>query len=322
MNYKNILFILLSLIFIACEKEELPVKPFDRGNAITTTVNMDPTYKYQIFYKLSSDSIISINLKTNWDIAFDCSEENHLMLNASKSMFVRKMDTHDFSLVSDTSGFRNNRTWDRSNGNMDSTAFGTLENNSAVYIIDRGYNEMSIHLGFKKLQIVNISNNSYTIRYANLNGSEEQTVSIEKNPDHNFLAFSFNTNTTVQVEPKKTEYDLQFTQYTYTFYNPYQPYAVTGVLHNRSGITVAIEKDKPFAEILLQDTIHYQFSSNQDAIGYDWKEFNLNTNKFTVNPNIIYIIKDQQGFYYKLHFIDFYNEGGLKGNPKFEFQKL
>ena len=44
----------------------------------------------------------------------------------------------------------------------------------------------------------------------------------------------------------------------------------------------------------------YTFSSAQDIIGYDWKDFK--DDSYKINPDIFYIIKDQLGEYYKLKF--------------------
>ena len=52
------------------------------------------------------------------------------------------------------------------------------------------------------------------------------------------------------------------------------------------------------------------------------ENLNFNTNAYSVNPKMNYILKVADGFYYKLHFLDFYNDQGIKGYPKFEFQKL
>ena len=52
----------------------------------------------------------------------------------------------------------------------------------------------------------------------------------------------------------------------------------------------------------------YDFLSYQDAIGYNWKEYNFESQNYTVNTDLNYIIKDVSNRYFKLHFIDFYNE--------------
>jgi len=66
----------------------------------------------------------------------------------------------------------------------------------------------------------------------------------------------------------------------------------------------------------------YNFTNMQNKIGYDWKSYNFSSKSYNVNPNITYIITDIDGRYFKLHFIDFYNDNREKGNPKFEIQEL
>jgi hypothetical protein len=37
---------------------------------------------------------------------------------------------------------------------------------------------------------------------------------------------------------------------------------------------------------------------------------------------MVYVVRTSEGLFYKIHFIDFYNETGLKGYPKFEIAAL
>ena len=64
------------------------------------------------------------------------------------------------------------------------------------------------------------------------------------------------------------------------------------------------------------------FSSNRNIIGYDWKTFDIDAGYYTVNENIVYIIKNVDDFYFKLRFIDFYDDNGAKGTPTFEYKLL
>ncbi len=122
------------------------------------------------------------------------------------------------------------------------------------------------------------------------------------------------------VEPPKSTWDLEFTSYTHIFYSPTQPYLVTGCLLNRYNTQAVKDSVKVFSEITFSDVSGYTLSDNINTIGYEWKTFNSGT--YTTNPDLNYIIRSQEGFYYKLHFIDFYNQNGLKGNPKWEYQQL
>jgi len=58
------------------------------------------------------------------------------------------------------------------------------------------------------------------------------------------------------------------------------------------------------------------------VIGYEWKYYNFDAALYTIEPGLAYVIRDRDGFYYKLRFIDFYSEGGEKGYPKFEYVRL
>ena len=64
------------------------------------------------------------------------------------------------------------------------------------------------------------------------------------------------------------------------------------------------------------------FTRDWDVIGYDWKDFSLQTNTFTIFSDKIYLIKDASGNLFKLRFIDFYDDNGIKGSPAFEFMRL
>ena len=67
---------------------------------------------------------------------------------------------------------------------------------------------------------------------------------------------------------------------------------------------------------------NYNFSNNQDQIGYNWKSYNLQNNLYVINDEWVYLIKDEEGRYFKMQFIDFYNDVGIKGYPKFKIQEL
>ena len=115
-----------------------------------------------------------------------------------------------------------------------------------------------------------------------------------------------------------------FSAYTHIFdFNgsPY-PYRVSGVLINRKNTYVAEDEFHEFSEIdyeLVQNDTLFSYSDNLDVIGYNWKTY---SGYFTIVENLNYIIKTNSGFYFKLRFLDFYNSAGIKGCPKFEFQKL
>ncbi len=319
-NFKFISFVVFSLFFLSCMKEELPVQPYDRGGTITDKVVMGVNYENQIWYKLSNAKIVSSNNRTDWDIAFDCSSSNLVKLNSSIAARAVITNTTNFNTTFSTSAYTFKP--DHPNGNKDSLALGDCFSHGKVCLIDRGFGISGNSLGIIKIQFLEANGNVLKFRYANLDGQNEKNIQISKNPAFNYLAFSFNTGNSLTIEPEKESYDLCFTTYTHIFYDPYNPYLVNGVLINSFGVEVAEVFNKSFSEISRNDIEAYQFSNYSDIIGYDWKEYNINQGTFIIFPEKNYLIKDSEGFYYKLHFIDFFDENGKKGCPTFEFQKL
>lgn len=317
--------ILLSIIvfFVSCEKKELPAPAYDRGDALTVEIEMTSNYKNQVWYSLSENKVVSANLKSAWDLAFESSANGtHVFLNGSKSMRVYKTNFTSLAMVTDTAGLEANGKADMPSGNTDSTGIGDWQTTNTVYIVNRGYNENGQLQGFYKLKINTVSASAFSIEYGDIFGTQTYQQTIVKDPGYNFIYFSFATNQQVTIEPAQAAYDLCFTQYTHIFTNPLQYYLVTGVLNNTHNTRITKITDRPFAEITINDTLGRVFGSNRNVIGYEWKSFDLNSNLYTVNPALCYIIQDSKGFYYKLHFIDFYNTSGIKGYPKFEFKKL
>lgn len=325
---KKLLILFLPAFFLfSCDKKELPVPAYDRGDLITAQVAMGGDYNNQIWYSLNESRIVATHLKTDWDLAFEASAAGtHIMLNGAKAMKVMKTRYTSLNEVKDTMGFGINSLADMPSGNIDSTAIGNWKVNNTVYIINRGFSvdgSKTTNWGFYKLKILSETSGQYTIEYAELNSTEIKQGTILKDPAYNFVAFSMTDNKQVYIEPKKTDYDLCFTQYTHLFYEPsFQYYQVTGTLINTYNTRVAKFISDKFNDITIADTAKYQFETRRDKIGYDWKDFVFADNKYVINPKICYFIQDSRGFYYKLHFIDFINASGIKGYPMFEFKKL
>lgn len=313
-------FILISwFVIISCEKGEIPIPPHVSGDDITNSVEMGETYHNQIFFSLYKNQVISSNLKTDWDLAFEASDTGwHVRLNTAKGMAVTKTNGTFLSII-DTIGAC--WSWDAHNGNIDSTAIGNWQEYSGIYIIDLGYNQTGIHQGLAKFQILSVSTSEYQINYSDLSETIPSSKMIVKQNDYSFSYFSFLSGELVTIAPPKTEWDLLFTQYTHIF-DGQTPYLVTGVLLNPHNTQASLVDYLDYSEINYESATNFNYSDNANTIGYNWKFFDYSEGIYHVNPNQNFVIKNQNGLYYKLHFIDFYNEQGVKGFPKFEFKRL
>ncbi len=305
----------------ACKKAEIPVKKHEVGNVISNSFEMGSDYNKQAFFDLGTDRFVSQNLKTSWDLGFECGESGwHITLNGANLMGIAKVDNLTFGAITDTVGAV--WQWDSNTGHIDSTAIGDWKNNNGIYILDRGLDNLGVHRGFSKVAFQSVSNSSYTFKIANLDGSNLNQVTIEKDNALNYVSYSVQTNSLITVEPPKENWDISFTQYTYYFYEHELAYLVTGVLINQNKVQVAKVFDKEFSEITNEDISSLDFSTAINSIGYDWKYYDFDASTYLTRPSKNYIIKSTEGIYYKLHFIDFYNAQGDKGTPTFELQAL
>lgn len=319
---KRFLYLIILLFLTSCLKEDEKLSPHKQGEINTVQIEIEFPYKNQVFYDCETNSIVSTNSRYDWDLAFE-SNGKHIKLNIAKAMFVEKKGVVDFNSVNSIDNV--NWLWDNQNGNLDSLALNDwlIEKNN-VFVIDRGYDNEGNHFGYYKIIIQEETENDFTFKFAKLDGSNENTFNLVKDKTTNFTYFSFdNLGKTVKVEPNKNTWDLEFTNHQHYFSNLPLPFVLTQCISNiYNGVRVAESNDNNFSSITLKDTANYIFTKQADEIGYDWKIRNSQDNSYEIDPNKCFIIRTKDGWYYKLRFIDFYNQQGEKGYPKFEIQKL
>ncbi|MDB4088694.1 hypothetical protein N9544_03625 [Flavobacteriales bacterium] len=324
------LFILL--IVTSCFKEESAIEPYDRGDAIIKTISTGTNgdYSNQIFYDIGNNREVKVVDRTTWDLGFETTPTGtSIRLNTANKMQASKTGITNFSSIADITTMTLNYFWDRSGGSADSVALkdwiiaGVTTNE--VFIVDLGETPALSLRGFKKLQVLGMTSTEFTIKYSNIDGSNEHTLLIPKDISKNQTCFSFAGNgKVVSIEPDAGDWDVLFSQYLHTFYDsdPVVSYSVNGVLLNPSNVKAAEVFDKEYASITIDDVSSYTLTNELDVIGYDWKLFDFDTQIYQVDPSKCYIIQDRNGFYFKLRFVDFYNIAGIKGYPKFEMKGL
>jgi hypothetical protein len=337
MNSKAFIFFqLLTGIFIlsSCFKDDTMVAPHKPGNVINGQVDLTDNYKYQVYFDLGTDSAIYSEVKTVWDLGFECADSSwQIILNSAKFMKLAKTGKTNLSDFFDTTG--TNWLFDQSSGNRDSNAVGKWLDISAnpdtytneVYVIDRGMDEEGKKLGAKKIQFYKWDNLHYYMRYSNLDGSSTDSCIINKDPSRNYAGFSFNKNGyQLVIEPERNSWDLLFSQYTTILYTDIgsipTPYLVLGVLLNPNAVMAAVLYDADFNKVDFEYVKSLQLSNRNDVIGYEWKKYSFTSGIYEVRTQNTYIIRDTEGFLYKLRFISFYNNNGDKGYPRFEFVRL
>jgi len=314
---------LVPFFFFSCLKEDTPVPAHQPGNIETVQIEIGYPYLNQVYYDCGTNSVVKINTKYDWDLAFECTPSGfHVLLNTARGMFIANQGNVSFASV--TSEVGATWLWDNPNGKLDATAFGDWQNTNNVFIVDRQFDANGNHLGYKKIIFQSVDNQIYTFKYADLDGTNEVTYTINKDISRNLIHFNFdNAGQTLFLEPEKNSWDLLFTNHYHKFSNLPLPFVLTQVLSNvHNNVVVAEDNNNQFFNINLKDTANYTFTNFWDEIGYDWKIRNSQDNSYTINANKSFIIKTTGGLFYKIRFVDFYNNSGVKGYPKFEIQKL
>ncbi len=305
---------------------------------LVTPLNIDiveipySMYDTQTWYSLKDMSIKSHNSFLDWDLGFESNGSgHHIILNTSRFMYAGNTKSIDFNGI--TSNICDTMIYDDSSGDLNKTAIGkwadfTDPSNPVftgnVYILDLGSDNNGISYGFKKVVFENFENDTYFIRFSNLDGTDEHNFQVTTDPQRSFTLFSFhNGGSIASVQPVNNDWDLCFTQYSTILFddnNVATPYLVRGVYLNTDGTTAAADSINSYSDITLNDAINYTLSPAQDAIGYLWKDYQ--NDSYKINPDIFYIIKDQRGYYYKLKFTGYYNKSGARGYPSFQITDL
>lgn len=309
------------LLVSSCFKEDAAIVLPPPGQAEINQVSMGSGYERQQYFDMGTSDTLG-SYYDSWDLCFQAAPEGwNIWINGGNLALAANMGTQDFDAVTDTTGAQ--WKWDESSWHIDSTAIGDWRNDRMVYIIDRGYAFVAAER-FKKVIFQSLTDEYYEIEFANLDGSDVHVNLIPKNSTFTYSYFSFSDGGNIlSIEPEKDRWDILFTRYRYIFYEeePPLPYLVTGVLINPE-IEVAVDSVHSFQEIDYNLALSFNYSSRRDVIGYNWKYYDFDNAAYVVRDDINYIIRDMEGIYWKMHFIDFYNEFGEKGFPQFEFQRL
>lgn len=176
-----------------------------------------------------------------------------------------------------------------------SFATNTVTGNQVYFIKDRAD-------VWRKLFVESLISNVYTFRYAELDGSNETTVTIDK-ADYAGKTLAYYSFETGELNLEPAEWDLMFTRYTTPLPDGEGNiinYTLTGVIHN-DGIGV-VERSgvDPASEPLPTNPDDYDPSL--DAIGYDWKTF---TGSWDIPDDRVYFVRLPTEEVYRIQFLDF-----------------
>jgi HmuY protein len=330
----NVMAICLMAVIIsltACFKKDIRISLPPKTGSSVMQVRMGTTYQNCFFVNLEKNSIVQQALITDWDLRFDATAKGSAVLINSGNQSTRIIAANTTIMDSGLNVPPLNITWgfDAPNQLVDSAFLNDwwLPNNTSnnqVYIIRQG--ESATTMKYYKIKMISVDANKYVMQYDTMTGKNPKTITLPKNTSKNFVYFSFvNGGRMIDWEPAKTNWDICFMPYHHPFYTetPFLYYPVTGVLANSFNTQTAGDTsiNNSFASFTIDKIAQYTFNTNANTIGYNWKKPDANFNYITYS-DYLYLIKNQNGAIFKLHFLDFYYQGIEKGAPRFEFERM
>lgn len=281
------------------------------------TVSMEPGRTHDVYYSLKNGTAARV-VRDNWDIEFSTQVfDVTIRTNGAIGINLYTYPNSDISGWDnvDTTGlstwpvlYNSDTDWETGAFNLYSSSdldFGWGTYNTVTHIIT-GDSLFVIQMpdgSAKKLWIVekNPVTNVYTFKYADLDGSSENEVTLNCNDyaGKNFVGFSFADGTFVDREPASAAWDLVFTKYM-TFYAGVMWYPVTGILQNYNVQAASYSGvDTSFANYnnMALD------SFNISTLGNHWYELQGGMPPtYAITDSLVYFVSDQESSIWKLVF--------------------
>lgn len=293
-------------------------------------VSVGQGYSQQAYYNLETDEV-EVVANEAWDVAFTAFgqhdagvfiNESATFMTSPQLAFVTTVSDWTES-ITDTDMFADSLALYNLDENWTEGAFNTVKDDASPFDYGWGvYNPQSNTVegdkifiikkrdgSFIKFQVVSLAGDMYTIRYADLNGDNEQVHEISKQDAINgMLHFSLETNKLVDMP---SDYDLIFQRYSTTLDagdGSFIPYTVTGVVLAPTTEAVTIDGVDPSdidINLYLED-----LTPSPLEIGHDWKSFDFSSG-WIIDTDRTHLVKNANGTLYKITFFDF--EGSSTG---------
>lgn len=311
---QRLAFAFLACALFGCIEYELPIEARPAGEAEVHTASIGDSYEQRIFYSLVDRAIVASHSKMDWCLRFEPRDEGvDAILNSSRTMRIARTGL---------TAFRSDWTedevealeWrlDAPNGfPVDSTE--RVLTVGEVVLVNLGYGLENDQLGVRQVQLTALNDTEAIVRSAALDGSGDTMVAVPWRLDGSHGYVSLLEAASPDLEPPSDTWELLITQYSELLEGDI-PYQVTGLLTPTARVTVRDYSDLSWDEALARDWLQDEFTADWNAIGYDWKYFDLNEGVYSIDPNRIFGVRTSEGREFQLRIMDFYDEMGNKGH--------
>lgn len=297
-----------------------------QGQAVTETVNIKNGSGDDVdtWYSLA-DGTVGAADAMNWDLSFQIGG----MADAGVGINSRKgvelfLYNGDWTTV-DTTGM----TWTNLYNSFSDWSVGALNSVKGVNPFDYGWGAyvpashqvegdkvFILRLAdatYKKLAIDSLAGPGSAVYYfkiADLDGSNEVLAQVDKNlyANKNYVYYSIIENKVYDNEPVTVnQWDLLFTEYTDSAQNPMNPtewlmHVSSGVLSNPN-VKVFQVDNVADSSTYMNDWWHQEdYISDINAIGFDWKSFNMTSFTYEFAAGRVYFVQAVNGDIWKLVF--------------------
>ena len=286
------------------------------AQVISDQVSLSPGYATQSFYALQDGEVANVN-NTDWDIAFMTDAFNSSILvndNVATSLYLYSSDVSDWSSV-DTAGttwtelYNSETEWEKGaftkpQSSVDPFDYGWGQYNVITHIVT-GNRIFIIKLSngeYKKVIIEGLDLGTYSFKYADLDGSNEVSESVNSADygSKNFWYYSMQTQEIIDREPATETWDLTFTRFTSEIAPDFN-YVVAGALQNVN-ITAA-----EASEMATDEAVWHEYPMMEDinVLGADWKYFDMDIFEYVIEESLSYFVQDGDGNVWQLIFTGF-----------------
>ncbi len=292
----------------------------------TDTVSMQALYTNQVFYSLDNGEVANID-NNDWNIAFALhgtgAAGSAILLNeANTQLWTPAQDTSWWDSF-DTTGHANWEELLNSDTSWTNGAFNKYRGAASGFDLGWGILNPSNNywtfgdslyvakLGdgsYRKIWIESLKTGVWEFTYADVDGNNENTVTITKAdyPNKNFIYFSLENDQIIDREPENTTWDLTFAKHRDEVM-PGMIVSVTSVFNNRY-VWSAKANEADYNAAVTSTTPVTDFNQNVTNIGREWKKYSSATG-WTVYDSIAYFVYDQDSTdFYRIVFTEF---GGM-----------
>lgn len=304
---------------------------------IYDSISMGGGYANDIFYSMEN-GVIKSEPGNNWEIAFyTATMSAGISINDGLSLVLYTYPEDDTAgwhsvdvsnIESWTPMYNSDKSWEE--GAFTRNALGHPDYGWGIYNMANhnvvGDSIYVIQLADERLKKLWIqrkqsTTNTYYFKYANIDGSDEVSEVLEVNDylDKMFVYYSLTEQQVIDREPPMNEWDILFSRYMGTTFDPDgnpTPYLVTGVLNGaETGANVFHPVEEDYEDWEAAPMLY-----ERSPIGHDWKTFNMETFEWQIQDELAYFVQTRDDEVYKLVFD--YFDGMASGEIGFMKKKI